>query len=94
MPPWFDRTLSYVFVTPNLHKFHHHFELPWTDTNYGNILSIWDRVFGTLVYGDVTKVRYGLNALADDKHENLLYQLKLPFARAIRQRALVPEKQP
>ena len=40
VPDWLDRPLSFVFVTPNLHKFHHHFELPWTDTNYGNILSI------------------------------------------------------
>ena len=44
--------LSWVIVTPNLHKFHHHFERPWTDTNFGNIFSLWDRMFGTLVYQD------------------------------------------
>lgn len=91
VPDWLDRPLSFVFVTPNLHKFHHHFELPWTDTNYGNILSIWDRVFGTLVYADVTKVRYGLNVLPDEEHENLSYQLKVPFDATIKQQSELVE---
>mgnify|MGYP002624475926 FL=1 len=37
-PAWLDAALSWVFVTPNMHKFHHHFERPWTDTEYGGIL--------------------------------------------------------
>ena len=37
-----------------MHKFHHHFEVPWTDRNYGNMLSIWDRIFGTFTYGPPT----------------------------------------
>ena len=32
-----DKLLSYVIVSPNMHKVHHHFELPYTDSNYGNI---------------------------------------------------------
>ena len=43
-----DKLLSYIIVSPNMHKVHHHFELPYTDSNYGNIFSIWDRLFGTL----------------------------------------------
>ena len=35
LPRWLDASLSFVFVTPNMHKFHHHFERPWTDKNYG-----------------------------------------------------------
>ncbi|GIS00508.1 MAG: hypothetical protein CM15mP102_13280 [Flavobacteriales bacterium] len=46
----FDKLLSYVIVSPNMHKVHHHFELPYTDSNYGNIFSIWDRLFWYL-YG-------------------------------------------
>ena len=42
-----DKLLSYIIVSPNMHKVHHHFELPYTDSNYGNIFSIWDRLFGT-----------------------------------------------
>tara|TARA_A100001011_G_scaffold183922_1_gene192761 strand:- start:649 stop:1398 length:750 start_codon:yes stop_codon:yes gene_type:complete len=48
LPAWLDKKLSNVIITPNLHKFHHHHERPWTDSNYGNILAVWDRLFGTL----------------------------------------------
>ncbi|MBT8488571.1 MAG: sterol desaturase family protein [Gemmatimonadetes bacterium] len=78
-PVWLDATLSWVFVTPNMHKFHHHFEQPWTDSNYGNMLSIWDRLFGTFVYADVNDIRYGLNVYSEGKEDDVLHQLALPF---------------
>ena len=84
LPIWLDKALSYVIVTPNMHKFHHHFERPWTDTNYGNIFSIWDRMFGTLVYDDPRKVVYGLDVLDDKLDENIGYQFKVPFDGSIK----------
>ena len=78
-PRWLDASLSLVFVTPNMHKFHHHFERPWTDTNFGGILSIWDRMFGTFVYGDPTEVRYGVDVADPDRDEDVVHQFKLPF---------------
>ena len=78
-PRWLDATLSLVFVTPNMHKFHHHFERPWTDTNYGGILSVWDRLFGTLVYGDPRRVRYGLDVADPKRDEDVAHQFALPF---------------
>jgi sterol desaturase/sphingolipid hydroxylase (fatty acid hydroxylase superfamily) len=84
LPGWLDKALSYIFITPNMHKFHHHFERPWTDTNFGNIFSIWDRIFGTFVYGDTTQIKYGLDVLADEKDEDVVYQLKVPFDRTIK----------
>ena len=50
MPLTLDYVLSYIFVTPHFHKVHHHYEQPYTDTNYGNIFSFWDHIFGTAVY--------------------------------------------
>ncbi|HRG29338.1 MAG TPA: sterol desaturase family protein, partial [Chitinophagales bacterium] len=47
LPLWLDKTLSWVIVSPNMHKVHHHYVQPYTDSNYGNIFSIWDRIFGT-----------------------------------------------
>jgi sterol desaturase/sphingolipid hydroxylase (fatty acid hydroxylase superfamily) len=82
MPRGLDRALSYVFVTPNMHKFHHHFELPWTDSNYGNVLSVWDRLFGTFVYDDVEKIRYGLDMFDERLTDDVLGQLKMPFRRS------------
>ena len=84
MPKRLDKVLSYVLVTPNMHKFHHHFERPWTDTNFGNIFSIWDRIFGTFVYGDPKKVVYGLDVLDDAKSEDLMYQFKVPFDNSVK----------
>ncbi|NCT18336.1 MAG: sterol desaturase [Flavobacteriaceae bacterium CG_4_8_14_3_um_filter_34_10] len=79
-----DKYISYVFVSPNMHKFHHHRQMPWTDTNYGNMFSFWDRIFGTFLYEDTSKIRYGLDILDDSTDENLLYQLKIPFDKAVK----------
>jgi len=84
MPFWLDKALNWVFVTPNMHKFHHHFERPWTDTNFGNIFSLWDRIFGTLVYEDPKQVKYGLDVLDGATDENIMFQLKIPFNRDIK----------
>lgn len=84
VPVWLDKTLSYVFITPNMHKFHHHFERPWTDTNFGNIFSIWDRLFGTFVYADLNKIKYGLDVLDDSTDMNVSYQFKIPFDKSIK----------
>ena len=84
MPRGLDRALHWVLVTPNLHKFHHHREMPWTDTNFGNLFSIWDRLFGTLCYDDLSKVRYGLDVLDNSRDRDLMYQLKIPFDRSIK----------
>ena len=85
IPTWVDKTIGLVFITPNMHKFHHHYKLPWTDSNYGNIFSFWDRIFGTLVVDDPKKIRYGLDTLMheEDKVNNVRFQLKLPFNKEI-----------
>jgi sterol desaturase/sphingolipid hydroxylase (fatty acid hydroxylase superfamily) len=43
------RVLGWLFITSNLHQAHHHFQLPATNRNYGDIFSIWDRLFGTFL---------------------------------------------
>ena len=84
LPIWLDKTLSYVFVTPLMHKFHHHDTLPWTDTNFGNVLSIWDRVFGTFLYDDYTKINYGVDIVNEKNCDNLKYQLQLPLDTTVK----------
>ncbi|MBU1820538.1 MAG: sterol desaturase family protein, partial [Bacteroidetes bacterium] len=41
LPNTVDRVLSWVIVTPNMHHVHHHYVQPYTDSNYGNIFSVW-----------------------------------------------------
>ena len=37
LPKKIDKLISYVLVSPDMHKIHHHYRLPYTDANYGNI---------------------------------------------------------
>ncbi len=79
LPLWLDKAISWVIVSPDMHKVHHHYVRPQTDSNYGNIFSVWDRLFGTFNYTPVEQLRYGLDVLDDSTDENLAYQLKIPF---------------
>lgn len=80
MPKGLDKALSYVIVSPDMHKTHHHFRLPYTDSNYGNIFSVWDRIFGTYMYLDREKLIYGVDVFPDEvKNSNIAALLKQPF---------------
>ena len=48
LPRWFEAGLSRVIVTPSLHWIHHRRSRAETDSNYGVLFSLWDRLFGTL----------------------------------------------
>lgn len=75
-----DKFLSYVIVSPDMHKIHHHNLLPYTDSNYGNIFSIWDRVFGTYTYMDREDIVYGVDTFPDEVTNSSLKELlKQPF---------------
>ena len=39
--------LEYILVTPSHHRVHHGSNKQYIDKNYGNLLIIWDRMFGT-----------------------------------------------
>ena len=78
----FDKVLSYVLVSPDMHKTHHHYRLPFTDSNYGNIFSIWDHIFGTYLYLDREKLIYGVDVFPDEKkNSNIKDLLKQPFQK-------------
>jgi sterol desaturase/sphingolipid hydroxylase (fatty acid hydroxylase superfamily) len=83
LPKRLDNTLSLVFVTPDMHKVHHHYTQPLTDTNYGNIFAIWDRVFGTFAHVEHTgELKYGIDTHMDPKeHDDVVNLLKIPFQK-------------
>jgi alkylglycerol monooxygenase len=39
--------LEYIFVTPSIHGVHHASDEKYLDKNYGDIFTVWDRLFGT-----------------------------------------------
>ena len=82
LPKKLDKLISYLLVSPDMHKIHHHYRLPYTDANYGNIFSIWDRIFGTYMYLDREKIVYGVDVFPDKKkNSNIIDLLKQPFQK-------------
>ena len=82
LPKKVDQWISYFLVSPDMHKIHHHYRLPYTDTNYGNIFSIWDRLLGTFSYYDREKIIYGVDVLPDEKkNTRIISLLKQPFEK-------------
>jgi len=48
LPAWIDRPLRYLIVTPDVHRTHHSVRLDEGNSNFGQIFTIWDRIFGHL----------------------------------------------
>jgi sterol desaturase/sphingolipid hydroxylase (fatty acid hydroxylase superfamily) len=49
LPVSLDRVLRLFIVTPDMHRIHHSARREETDSNFANLLSCWDRLFGTFV---------------------------------------------
>ena len=82
LPKKIDRWISYFLVSPDMHKVHHHYRLPYTDTNFGNIFSIWDRLLGTFSYFEREKIIYGVDVFPDAKKNTQIGSLlKQPFEK-------------
>lgn len=80
LPRGLDKALSYVVVSPDMHKVHHHYKLPYTDSNYGNIFSIWDRLCGTYMEYDRDDIVYGVDTFFDaEENGKIGVLLKQPF---------------
>lgn len=82
VPSWLDRLLVLIWVTPHMHKVHHSRERTETDSNYANLFSFFDRVFGTYTPSSRgTSVEYGINGYDAPEHQSLAAVLWLPFRR-------------
>jgi sterol desaturase/sphingolipid hydroxylase (fatty acid hydroxylase superfamily) len=82
LPKWLDTSLSYFLVSPNMHKVHHHWKQPYTDSNYGAVLSIWDRLLGTFKFLAPSSIRYGLDRYyPNEKDEHFVELMKSPFTK-------------
>jgi sterol desaturase/sphingolipid hydroxylase (fatty acid hydroxylase superfamily) len=82
LPKQLDKLMSYFLVSPDMHKVHHHYVLPYTDSNYGNIFSVWDRLFGTFKTLDRDKIIYGVDThMKPEEHNDLKNLLSIPFQK-------------
>ncbi|HEY7284057.1 MAG TPA: sterol desaturase family protein [Vicinamibacterales bacterium] len=75
-----DRVLSTIVVTPNVHKIHHSRAVAETNSNYANLVTIYDRLFGTYTPAHRAKtVVYGLDAVDPSSTGSFTGLLSLPF---------------
>jgi len=79
LPKKTDKVCGLLFITPNLHHVHHHYELPYTDCNYGDVFSIWDRLFGTYKEMEATDIKFGLDVYHGHSPSNFFQLIKFPF---------------
>jgi sterol desaturase/sphingolipid hydroxylase (fatty acid hydroxylase superfamily) len=77
-----EEAISQIFITPSLHRTHHSTLRIEHDSNYGIVLSIWDRVFGTRK--ELVPENIGLDLI---EAENFIQLFSLAFIteRKIRQ---------
>ena len=82
LPEKIDKYAALIFITPNLHHVHHHYKQPYTDCNYGDVLSIWDRLFGTFYRLPANEVIFGLDTFMEKKETSSFISLiKVPFGK-------------
>jgi sterol desaturase/sphingolipid hydroxylase (fatty acid hydroxylase superfamily) len=79
-----DRVMSLVWVTPNVHKIHHSRELAETNSNYGNVLTIYDRLFRTFTSsGRAERVVYGLDDADPTRIGSFRGLVSMPFQQQV-----------
>jgi sterol desaturase/sphingolipid hydroxylase (fatty acid hydroxylase superfamily) len=80
LPRQLDDVLALAVTWANFHKIHHSRDRRYTETNFGNLVSLWDRVFGTFTPPHVgATIVYGLDGLDDAATQSTLGLLGLPF---------------
>ena len=78
LPRFVSRPLGWLIIVPEMHRVHHNEPPHDTNSNYGNILSVWDRLFGT--FNSPTperQIKFGIAGKADRGFVKLMLY---PFA--------------
>jgi sterol desaturase/sphingolipid hydroxylase (fatty acid hydroxylase superfamily) len=68
-----------LLMTPHVHRLHHSNDRAVADTNFANVLPVWDIVFGTFSHPDEHALR-GVGVVGDDVPTSFLRQLLHPLA--------------
>ncbi|MDZ7712336.1 MAG: sterol desaturase family protein [Rhodovibrio sp.] len=93
-----DRPLSWVIVTPAVHNVHHSAERAETDSNFGLMMTLWDRLFGTYTVDTPHRAaarQLGLEYFRNDRDGWLDRVLLQPFTHTwARAKTLPPSPTP
>ena len=84
LPDNVDRILRWVFVTPNMHALHHSAVVQESNRNFGSLLSIWDRLFGTYqahAGKQWSALEFGISESRNEQSVAFVRMLLMPFHR-------------
>ena len=76
---WAERYLSWLIVPPTAHWLHHDPREEFTNSNYGQLLSCWDHIFGTYAPSTAVTRESGLSALSDARWQSVRGLLLTPW---------------
>jgi sterol desaturase/sphingolipid hydroxylase (fatty acid hydroxylase superfamily) len=82
IPGRVDRVLRTVFVTPDVHRIHHSQIAGESRSNFANLFSWWDRLFGTYIDQPAAGhagIQFGLPEFTARKHATIPWMLAQPF---------------
>jgi sterol desaturase/sphingolipid hydroxylase (fatty acid hydroxylase superfamily) len=81
LPQRLTDLLEPVLVTPDFHRLHHSCARSEADTNYGQVFSFWDRLFGTRRRGEAGAVAFGVEGCDEAASQRLSRLLAQPLLR-------------
>jgi sterol desaturase/sphingolipid hydroxylase (fatty acid hydroxylase superfamily) len=81
LPRRLEAALVTVLVPPSMHRVHHHPERVSTDSNFGTLLSVWDRLLGTYRPRSPSDREFGLEHYPEADRLGPLALFLLPFRR-------------
>ena len=81
LPRMLEGAVRALLVTPDMHRIHHSALQRETDSNYGTLLSGWDRLFGTYTEAAQGSLTIGLGHYQDSRPHRLGWSLLLPFRK-------------
>jgi sterol desaturase/sphingolipid hydroxylase (fatty acid hydroxylase superfamily) len=82
IPDALERAVGRVLVTPAVHRIHHSADLSEANSNFGNMLLLWDQLFGS--YDDGSRLagrpsRFGVREMDREGAGNLICLLESPW---------------
>jgi len=87
LPLSFERWLRVGMITPRMHGIHHSIVPAEVNSNFGTLLSLWDRVHRTFLVGiRQSQIEIGLAEMRDPSRLGLLGSLAVPFLKGLRPR--------
>ncbi len=80
LPARLEKALGYVLITPVIHRLHHSINREEHDSNYGEFLIIWDKLFGSFrIPESLRPEKYGVKNLESDSYQTIDGMLLTPL---------------